>query len=130
MLMSETRQITSSMINFFKQNVLSVTDLTRSNKLSEILDSYANKKSEEIFLVQNARNRDALGAIIDVDLLQELLTLREAVSQAADRIVEQMAIERVDTFKPDISLAQALHEAEIEDIDVETVLKLSAELEI
>ncbi|WP_151733790.1 hypothetical protein [Paenibacillus tengchongensis] len=126
----ETKQITSSMIEFYKHNVLSITEITRTNKLSEILDSYANKKSGDIYLVQNSRNKDALGAIIDVDLLQELLELRDTISNAADQLVEEMAISRLHAFNPNVTLAQAIHQAGIEDIDVDEIIKLSDEVEI
>ncbi len=128
--MDESKEITSSMIRFVKNNVLSVTELTRSNKLSEILDSFSDRKSEEIYLVQNARNRSAMGAIIDVELLQELLAIREFVSDAADQVVELTAIDRVSTFQADHSLSQALHQIGVENIDVDEIRKLSDELEI
>lgn len=126
----ENRPITASMLEFIKNNVLSITDLTRSNKLSEILESYANRKSNEIFIVKNNRNRDAQGALIDIELLTELLTIRESVFEAADKLIEEVALERIDTFNPETTLSQALHQIGAEEIDVEEVLRLSNELEI
>lgn len=126
----ESRSITASMLEFIKNNVLSITDLTRSNKLSEILESYANKKSDEIFIVKNNRNRDAQGALIDVELLTELLALRESVFEATDKLIEKIALDRLETFNPETSLSHALHQIDVEDIDVEEILRLSDELEI
>lgn len=122
--------ITSAMLDFIKNNVLSITDLTRTNKLSEILDSYANRKSEEIFIVQNSRNRDAQGAIVDVELLFELLAFREAVLEAADRVIERTAQERLETFVPNVSLSEALQQIGVERIDTDEIRRLSDELEI
>jgi len=118
------------MIEFVRRNVVSVTELTRTKKLSEILDGYSHRKSEEIYIVQNSRNKDGIGAIIDVDLLEELLLLREAFAEAADRIVENVATERVHEFNPDISLANALHEAGVTEIDVDAIKKLADGLEL
>lgn len=129
-VMEHGQSITVSMLNFIKNNVLSITDLTRTNKLSEILESYANKKSEEIFIVNNNRNRDARGAIIDIELLTELLAMRESVFEAADKIIEKVALERLETFNPETSLSHALHQIDIEEMDVEEILRLSKELEI
>lgn len=128
--LDDSKQITSSMIGFVKKNVVSVTELTRTKKLSQILDGFSNRKSEEIFLVQSTRNKDGLGAIIDVDLLEELLLLREVIAEAADRIVEATAAERVNKFNPNISLAQAMQEVGVTEIDVDEVLRLADEMEI
>ncbi len=128
--MENNHSLSVSTLDFIKNNVLSITDLTRSNKLSEILESYANTKSEDIYIVKNNRNRDAQGAIIDIELLAELLTLRDAVSEATDAIVENIAAERLDNFKPATSLSQALHDMDVNDIDSEEILRLSKELEI
>lgn len=128
-MISGGTSITSGMLHFIKNNVLSITDLTRTNKLAEILDSFANRKSEDIFIVQNSRNKDSQGALVDVDLLMELLMIREFVDQAAERIVEGMAVERVHAFNPNKSLTQLLHENDIE-IDVDEILRFSEKVEL
>lgn len=118
------------MIKFFQNNVLSVTDLTRSNKLSEILESFSNRKSEDIYLVQNTRNRSAMGAIIDVELLEELLAIRESIAGAVDEAVERSAADRVESFQAKYPISNVLFDMGIEDIDVDEIKKLSDELEI
>lgn len=128
--MKQGLSITSSTLDFIKNNVLSITDSTRTNKLSEILDSYANGKSEDIFIVKNSRNRDAQGAIVDIELLFELLELREAVFEAADRVVEKIAQERLETFAPNVGLSEALQQIGVERIDPDKIRRLSDELEI
>ena len=122
-------KLSSALLAFIRNNVLSITELTRTNKLAEILDSFANTKSEQIFIVQNSRNRNAQGALVDVELLQELLMIREAVEHAADRKTERMTAERLDTFEPNIPLAEALHKHSM-DIDVDEIMKLSEEVEL
>ncbi|MFC4779318.1 hypothetical protein ACFO9Q_21195 [Paenibacillus sp. GCM10023252] len=128
--MGQSIEITSSMIKFFQNNVLSVTDLTRSNKLSEILESFSNRKSEDIYLVQNTRNRSAMGAIIDVELLEELLAIRESIAGAVDEAVERSAADRVESFQAKYPISNVLFDMGIEDIDVDEIKKLSDELEI
>lgn len=44
-------------LNFLKTNVLSVTDLSRTKKLSEILDRFSNGVSDEVFVIQNAKRK-------------------------------------------------------------------------
>ncbi len=122
--------INSSMLDFIKNNVLSITDLTRTNKLSEILESYANKKSEDIYNVKKNRNRDAQCAIVDVELLTELLAMREAVFAEADTMIERIATDRVENVQPQTSLSNALHQMDVKEIDVDEVLKLSRNLEL
>ncbi|MEJ8305751.1 hypothetical protein [Saccharibacillus sacchari] len=55
---------TSEVLSFLQDQVLTVTDVTRTKKLTEILDIYAQKEpSEKIFVVQNTRNKDAQAVI-------------------------------------------------------------------
>ena len=127
---SDPKNITTSMINFAKNNVLSITELTRKNKLSEILESFNDQKSEEIFLVKSGRQRDSMGAIINVEFLTELLQLREMYYEAMDKAVEATAIQRLETFEPNISLAHALDDIGVADINLQEIQDIADELEI
>ena len=68
------KPITSTTLNFVRENVLSITDLTRTNKLSEILNRYAGEETEEVFIIQNNKNRDAIGVLVDLEHYQRLLS--------------------------------------------------------
>lgn len=125
--MTESRSISATMLEFVRDNVFSITELTRTNKLAEILDSFGNKKSNSIYIVKNGRNKDSQGALVDVEMLMELLVYRDAVEAAIDHIVDRAAIQRLSTFNPNISLAQIILENEL---DVEEIMRLSEELEI
>ncbi len=50
-----------------KESVLSVSELTRSKKLAEILNSYAESCSRDIYIVRNSKNKQARAAIADLD---------------------------------------------------------------
>lgn len=126
-VMSENQSITAAMLDFVKNNVLSITELTRTNKLAEILDSFANKKNDTIYIVKNGRNKDSQGALVDVEMLMELLIYRDAVEEAIDRIVSRSALERLALFDPTISMAHVIHDSEL---NVDEIIRLSEEVEI
>lgn len=44
-------------LHFLKTNVLSVTDISRTKKLSEILDLFSNGFTDEVFVIQNAKRK-------------------------------------------------------------------------
>ncbi|HUC93779.1 MAG TPA: hypothetical protein VMS09_17485 [Paenibacillus sp.] len=119
--MTQSRSTTAEMLAFIKNQVLTVTDITRSTKLTEILDSYAAKlPSEEVFVVQNTRNKDAQAVIADLEYFQELLMYKEAVEQAIDEIMYRVASERKDN-PAEIDLAHVIAD---QDLDMERIMKL------
>jgi len=85
-------------LEFLKNNVLNISEITRQNKLTAILNSFAGKKTEEVYIVQNSKNKDAQAAIIDLEYLMELIEYKNkfitAVEEAADDIVYDMALQR------------------------------------
>lgn len=119
--MTQSRSTTAEMLAFLKNQVLTVTDITRSTKLTEILDSYAAKlPSEDVFVVQNTRNKDAQAVIADLEYFQELLMYKEAVEQSIDEITYQVALERKDN-PAEIDLAQVIAD---QGLDMERIMKL------
>lgn len=112
---------TSQVLSFLQDQVLTVTDVTRTKKLTEILDIYAEEEpSEEIFVVQNTRNKNAQAVIADLDYFQELLEIREKVEEASDELMYQVALERKNE-KADIDLAQVI---EVNGLDAKRILQL------
>lgn len=109
------RSFTSRMLDFVKKNVLNITDITRTTKLTEILDSYANRKSEEVYIVQNNRNKDAQAVIIDMDFFQELVFYRDAIDNTIDSYMYQVMLERKDDVA-DIDAATVIDKHEL-DLD-------------
>ncbi|OUS75161.1 hypothetical protein B1748_18675 [Paenibacillus sp. MY03] len=120
--MIQSGTVTSEMLAFIKNQVLTVTDITRSTKLTEILDLYAAKlPSEDVFVVQNSRNKDAQAVIADLEYFQELLMYKEAVEQSIDEVMHQLVLERKD--KPaEIDLAHVIAD---QDLDMERIMKLA-----
>ncbi len=112
-------------IQFVKESVLSVSDLTRTKKLTEILNSYAESHSRDIYIVQNSKNKQARAAIADLDYLQELLRYKEAVDSAAEEIMYEVALER-KADKTDLGLEQVIREF---NLDEERILKLAQSIE-
>ncbi len=110
---------TSSTFRFLKENVLSVTDLTRTNKLSEILNQYAGEETTEIYVIQNHKNRNAIGVLVDLEHYERLLKIQEAVEQSTDEIMYEIAIQRINE-KADIPLGKVLDDS---DFDLDELLE-------
>lgn len=85
-------------IEFLRNNVYNISEITRQNKLTEILNSFSGEKTEEVFIVQNSKSKDAQGALVDVEFLVELLEYKriflEALEDAKDEMVYETAIQR------------------------------------
>ncbi len=125
-LANKKKVASSSTLNFLKKNVLSVTDLTRSNKLSEILNIYAGKETSEIFIIQNNKNRNAIGVLVDLEYYERLLRLQEAVEQVTDDYMYQLALARQHE-KTDLSLGEVV---ELEDYNLDDLIAGLGEIEI
>lgn len=97
MTKNETQNIVHT-LDFIRKNVLNISDVTRTTKLAEILNSFSGVKSEEIFIVQNSKSKDAHGALVDVDYLVELLKYKavfeETLQVAQDEMLVQAVLER------------------------------------
>ncbi len=108
-------------LKFLKERVLNIQDITRSKKLTQILDSYAERVSDEVFVIQNDRKKDARAVIADLEYFEELLMYREAVEQAIDDGMDEVARERKDTIA-DIPLGKVLAGL---DLDVDRIVAMS-----
>ncbi|RIV29253.1 hypothetical protein D2Q93_01415 [Alicyclobacillaceae bacterium I2511] len=120
--MTSTR---SDVLKFVKNHVLNISDLTRTSKLAEILELYADKTSDELFVVQNTRNKNGRAVIADLEFFEELLSYKEAIDEAMDQIMFQVALERKDE-QAGIPLAHVISEL---DIDVNRIAQLSDTVE-
>lgn len=120
------KKVTRSTLNFLKDNVLGVTDLTRTNKLSEILNSFAGTESQEVFIIQNYKNKDATGVLIDLEHMDRLLAIEEMYERMVDDYMYHVALERKDEVA-DIPFESVITG---EDLDVDEILNLVDELEL
>ncbi len=122
--MTAKKRVTTDILSFLNDHVLTVTQLTRSKKLTEILDSYAKEKSTDVYVIQNTK-KPGKAVIADLEYFQELLAYKEAVDWALDQLVEEMALERKDTVA-DIPLARVIQD---HNLDVDRIMKLVNEVE-
>ncbi|KUG05254.1 hypothetical protein ASZ90_017327 [hydrocarbon metagenome] len=105
--MDRKKIATSQTLNFLKDNVLTVTDLTRSNRLSEILNKYAGEETSEIYVIQNAKNRDATAVLVDLEHYVRLLKIQEVFEKTLDEHMYQIALQRKDE-KAVLSLSEVI----------------------
>ncbi|MFD2706989.1 hypothetical protein [Salibacterium lacus] len=110
--------VNTNILDFLRKNVYSVTEITRQKKLSEILDLYSGKVTDEVFVIQNEKKKNAQAVIADLEYFEELLTIKEEVEQAFDQIALEEAGERVSD-KADLALSDVFDE---EDVDVDSLL--------
>lgn len=118
--------VTSDVLQFVQNHVLSVTDLVRTKKLSEILDSYADTTSDEIFVVQNGKNKNAKAVLSDLEYFQKLLKYQEIVEQAIDLHMLEVTLQRKNDVA-ELSLSDVL---EHEDIHWDEVVACMGEIEL
>ena len=72
-------------------------------------------------MIQNDRKKDARAVIADLEYFEELLMYREAVEQAIDDGMDEVARERKDTMA-DIPLDQVVAGL---DLDVDRIVAMS-----
>lgn len=120
----------ATILQFLRDNVLNISEITRQNKLTKILDSFAGGKSEEIFVVQNSKKKDARGILVDeeffLDLLRHKQAYEMAIESARDEIVYRTTLERKDK-QATISLAEVIAD---NDLDLDDILETLDEMEI
>lgn len=99
-------------LNFLRENVLNVTDLTRSNKLSEILDRFSDGISEDVFVIQNGKKKNSQAVILDIDYFEQLLQFKEIIEEALDQVAFEEAYNRKN-IPANQSLADVFDEEDI-----------------
>ncbi|MEN6327095.1 MAG: hypothetical protein ABFD18_12945 [Syntrophomonas sp.] len=124
--MNKNKQVSSKTLNFLKENILSVTELTRSNKLSEILNKYAGEKTEEVYVIQSSKNRNAAGVLVDLEHYEDLIRLQELFEQTLDDYMYQTALKRQNDI-PDIPLSEVVEKG---DFDLNSLVKDLADFEL
>lgn len=109
------QKLTLDALDFIRHNIYNVSDITRKNKLTEILKKFS-QPTDEVFIIENAKNKGAKGALIDLNFFEELLRYKESVDQAADQLIEKEAIKRIESGEADktIPLDKALSDDDID----------------
>lgn len=113
-VLMKDKKLDSSVLEFLQNNVLTITDLTRTNKLSEILNTFAGEETDEFYVVQNHKNKNATGVLVDLEHYLKLLKMEEMYEQAIDDHMYDVVKERKD---------------DVADIPLEDVLKDDDEID-
>ena len=87
LLRKERPTVNTDTLGFLRKNVYSVTEITRQKKLSEILDLYSDKVTDEVFVIQNGKKKNAQAVIVDLEYFEELLSIKEEVDLAFDHVL-------------------------------------------
>ena len=117
-------------LNFLRKNVLNVSDVARTKKLTEILNSFAGTKSEEIFVVQNSKSKDAQGALIDIDYLLELLKYKAMFDETLEETANEMLIQTVQERQGAIAAKTVGEVADQFNISWEEIAEAKGRVEI
>lgn len=120
-------KVDSDMLEFLQKNVLNITDLTRTNKLSEVLNKFSGEETDEVFVVQNHKNKEATAALVDLDHYVKLLKLEEIFEQSVDDYMYNVALNRKDDVT-DIPLSEVLNDET--DIDYDHILSNFEDIEL
>lgn len=115
----------TDVLKFAKNNIYNISEITRTNKLAEIIDLYSDKPSDEIYVVQNTRNKKGRAVIADLEYFEELLRYKEFVDEVIDEVMDEIAFERKDD-EANIPLAEVIARF---DLDVERIERLVYEVE-
>ena len=118
LLRKERPTVNTDTLGFLRKNVYSVTEITRQKKLSEILDLYSDKVTDEVFVIQNGKKKNAQAVIVDLEYFEELLSIKEEMDQAFDQVLLEEASERVN-HEANLGLSDVFDE---EDINVDSLL--------
>ncbi|WP_240414951.1 hypothetical protein [Paenibacillus periandrae] len=116
------------LLNPILKNLINVSEVSRTEKLSEILDSYANKQNNDIYTIQNTGNKQARGIVVDLDYFLELIYIRRLVEESDAVSVDPAAL---DSFKKTAiaKVDEAADNLEPTHDDLADILKI-AEIEL
>ena len=112
-------------LRFLRERVLTVTDIMRTKKLTEILDEYSKGESEDVFVVENTRNKKAKAVLLDFEYFERLLTYEEAIENTMDELMYKKTLERKDQ-PATIDVADVIDQLQL---DVEEIIRMSETVE-
>lgn len=73
------------------------------------------ERNDEVFIIQNAKNKDAKGVFVDLEYFEELIASKEAL----DHFIEKTAMQRLNS-EATLSLTDVFDN---DDIDFEQLMK-------
>jgi hypothetical protein len=126
--MEKPTVVPEDLLELVLKNVLNVSDVIRTAKLSEILDSYADKQNNDVYTIQNTENKQARGVVLDLDYFLELIFIKRLVEESADAIVDQAALEQFKQAAA-VKLEEAVEQLKHNVDDFADIMKI-AEIEL
>ena len=94
--------------------------------LSEILNKYAGKETSEVYVIQNSKNRNAVGVLVDLEHYERLLRIQEALEQAIDESMTNLVLSRKNEIA-DIALFEVIED---NDFDLDDLVKALPDIEL
>lgn len=116
--------VSPDLIDFVKSNILNISQVSRSTKIAEILDGFA-EDSNEIYIIENSKKKGAMGAIVNVEYLKALLKCRDIVEEAIDAHMYHVALARQNDAA-DIPISQIIAD---NNLDINEIMKIVDEIE-
>ena len=104
--------------------------MARTKKLTEILNSFAGTKSEEIFVIQNSKSKDAQGALIDIDYLLELLKYKAMFDDILEDTANEMLIQTIQERKGSVATKTRSEVADQFNVSWEDITEAKRRVEI
>ncbi|QQK77694.1 hypothetical protein HUG15_20310 [Salicibibacter cibarius] len=92
------KPIDADTLDFARDHVLNITDITRKNKLSEIMERFsAQDENDDVYVIQNSKKKGTAVVLADVEHYKELLNYKEELDKLQDKLVEMEAIARLNS---------------------------------
>lgn len=99
------KAVDAATLDFARDHVVNITDITRTKKLSEIMDYLSTRDGrDDVYIIQNSKKKDTAVVLAEVEHYKELLKYKERFDQLQDQLVEMEAIARLEA-NPDESVS-------------------------
>lgn len=120
-------------IKFLQQNVMNISEATRNNKLTEILDSFTQKEQKtRVYVIQNSKRKDASGVLCSIEhyavLNENIEKLERDNAALLDEILALKTLLREN--QPEYSFAQAIEMLDLSNEDLIDIFENSDEVNI
>lgn len=91
------KAVDADTLDFARDHVVNITDITRTKKLSEIMDYLSTQDGkDDVYIIQNSKKKDTAVVLAEVEHYKELLNYKDRFDQLQDQLVELEAISRLD----------------------------------
>ncbi len=131
--MELTQESTIDNINFFRNNVMNISDATRKNKLASVLEEFSTEeKNQKIYIIQNSKKKEAAGVISSLNdyLAKEemLRALQNEVLWLSEENLKLKVQQREQS--PSLSFTEAMNQMEFDESDWKDIFNEADEVNI